>query len=260
MFRHERISRSSLMIAIVASAALRPAIAAELVPDQRRAIEAVVHDYLLQHPDVLIEALQSAEAKLKSETRDKARQALAARHHEIFDDPRTPVGGNPKGDVTLVEFFDYRCPYCKKVQPSLEKLLVEDKKLRVAYKEFPILGPVSVVAAHAALAAHRQGRYQVFHEAMMAATGEITDDTVYKVAGSVGLDLDRLRRDMAAPQIDAVLKANLALANALDIHGTPTFVIGDQLVPGAIDLASLKNLVAQARRFNQEKERAHVSP
>ena len=234
--------------AALVSVPLRQAGAAELAPEQRQAIESVVHDYLLQHPDVLIEALQAAEEKLKSEAGEKAKQALAAHRSEIFDDPETPVGGNPRGDVTLVEFFDYRCPYCKQVQPRLQELLAGDRELRIAYKEFPILGSVSVTAARAALAAQRQGKYEAFHNAMMAASGQITDDTVYQAAGSAGLDVDRLERDMAAPQIEAALKANHALADDLDIRGTPGFVIGDQIIPGAIELSSLKELVAGARR------------
>ena len=233
--------------AALALVPLRPADAAELAPEQRRAIESVIHDYLLQHPDLLIEAFRAAEEKLKSDTGERAKQAVVARRSEIFDDPETPVSGNPKGDVTLVEFFDYRCPYCKQVQPRLAELLASDRELRIAYKEFPILGSVSVTAARAALAAHRQGKYEAFHDATMAAKGGITEDTVYRVAGSVGLDVDRLKNDMAAPQIDAALKANQALADALDIRGTPGFVVGDQIVPGAIELSSLKELVAGAR-------------
>lgn len=234
--------------AALASLPLRAASTAELAPEQRPTIESVIHDYLLQHPEVLLEALRAAEEKLRSDAGDKAKQALVARRSEIFDDPETPVGGNPKGDVTLVEFFDYRCPYCKQVQPRLRELLASDRELRIAYKEFPILGAVSVVSARAGLAAHRQGKYEAFHEAMMSASGQITEDTAYQVAGSVGLDVDRLKRDMAAPQIEAALKANHALADALDISGTPGFVVGDQIVPGAIELSSLKELVAGARR------------
>ena len=234
--------------AVLALASWRPADAEELAPDQRLAIESIIHDYLLRHPDVLIDALRAAEEKLKSEAGEKAKQALATRHNEVFDDPATPVGGNPKGEVTLVEFFDYRCPYCKQVQPRLQELLAGDHELRIAYKEFPILGEVSVTAARAALAAERQGKYEAFHIAMMAASGQITGDTVYQVAGSVGLDVDRLKRDMAAPQIQTALKANRTLADALGITGTPGFVIGDQIVPGAIELSSLKELVAEARQ------------
>ena len=244
-----RVSIGTLTLCCVAVAAvpLRPAGAAELAPEQRREIENIIHDYLLQHPEVLIEAMRAAEDKVKTEAGEKAKQALVARRSEIFHDPGTPVGGNPKGDVTLVEFFDYRCPYCKQVQPRLKELLAGDHQLRIAYKEFPILGSVSVAAARAALAAHRQRKYEAFHDAMMAASGQITEDTVYQVADAVGLDVDRLKRDMSSPPIDAVLKANRALAEALDITGTPGFVIGDQIVPGAIELSSLRDLVAGAR-------------
>src|SRR6516165_3870068 len=242
------IGALTLICAAVAAVPLRPADAAEPAPEQRREIESIIHDYLLQHPDVLIEAMRAAEEKVKTEAGEKAQQALVARRREIFDDPETPVGGNAKGDVTLIEFFDYRCPYCKQVQPRLQELLADDRQLRIAYKEFPILGSVSVATARAALAAHRQSKYEAFHDAMMAASGQITEDTVYQVAGAVGLDVDRLKRDMSSAQIDAALKANHALAEALDITGTPGFVIGDQIVPGAIELSSLKDLVAGARR------------
>jgi protein-disulfide isomerase len=173
---------------------------------------------------------------------------VAQRRGDIFDDPATPLGGNPQGDVSIVEFFDYRCPYCKQVQPSLESLAKQDPKLRLVYKEFPILGPASITAARAALAAQRQGKYDAFHAAMMAERGQITDDTVYQVAASVGLDIGRLKRDMAAPEITQQLQANLALADALNIHGTPAFIVGDQVVPGAVDIGALKTMVADARK------------
>jgi len=231
----------ALACALLAAVPLCSIEAAEFTPEQRKAIEAIIHDYLMQNPDVMIEALRAAEDA-------KSKQVLSDRRREIFDDPATPVGGNPQGDVTIVEFFDYRCPYCKQVQASLQALLDEDRKLRFIYKEMPVLGAPSVTAAHAALAARAQGQYDAFHTAMMATKGQITDEVVYRVAGSVGLDVDRLKRDMTSPEIDQAVKANLALADALDIHGTPGFIIGDHIVPGAIDLDALKNLVAEARK------------
>ena len=222
--------------------------AAEIATEQRQAIEGIIHDYLLHNPDVLIEALHGAEDRLNREADAKAEKVLSDQRREIFDDPATPVGGNPRGDVTIVEFFDYRCPYCKQVLPSLQALLKEDQKLRFLYKEMPVLGPQSVTAAHAALAAQRQGKYEAFHNAMMATKGQITDETVYKVAGSVGLDVDRLKQDMSAPDIGQALKTNLALANELNIRGTPGFIVGNHIVPGAIDLEALRNMVADARK------------
>ena len=230
-----------LVGAFAASIPLCSIEATEFSPSQRQAIEAIIHDYLMQNPDVLIEALRTAEDA-------KGKQALSDRRAEILYDPATPVGGNPHGDVSIVEFFDYRCPYCKQVQPALETLLGQDPKLRFVYKEMPVLGPSSVVAAHAALAARLQGKYEPFHNAMMATKGQISEDVVYRVAGSVGLDVERLKRDMASPEVDQAVKANLALAEALDIRGTPGFIIGNHIIPGAIELDSLKDLIAESRK------------
>jgi protein-disulfide isomerase len=237
-------------LAIVCALAAAPpcALAADMTASERAAIEGVIHDYLMHNPDVLIEALRGAEDKLNREADAKSTKVLSDRRSEIFDDPATPVGGNPGGDVSIVEFFDYRCPYCKQVLPALQALLNEDKKLRFVYKEMPVLGSQSVTAAHAALAAQRQGKYEAFHSAMMATKGQITEDTVYKVAGSVGIDVDQLKKDMTSPEIAQAVKANLALADALNIHGTPGFIIGNHIVPGALDLDALKDMIADARK------------
>jgi len=245
-----RMPLAALAVACGLTAALHSQAirAAEIPSEQRQAIEGIIHDYLLNNPDVLIEALRSAEDKVNREADAKATKVLSDRASEVFDNPATPVGGNPKGNVTIVEFFDYRCPYCKQVLPALQALLKEDHGLRFVYKEFPVLGPASVTAAHAALAAQRQGKYEAFHTSMMAAKGQITEDTIYKVAGSVGLDVDRLKQDMAAPEIEQELKANLALAEALNIRGTPGFIIGKKIVPGALDLDALKDMIAEARK------------
>jgi protein-disulfide isomerase len=238
-----------LFLVIALGAALTPrfAAAAEFTADQQKAIEGIVRDYLANHPEVLIDALQAADDKLKGEARDKAAQALAAHKKEVFDDPNSPIAGNPKGDVTLVEFFDYRCPYCKQVEPALEKLVAEDRQLKLVYKEFPVLGPESDLAAHVALAAKKQGKYDVFHRAMMAVPGHFDEAAVYKVAASIGLDLDRLKQDAKSSDVAAQLKANAALGNELDIGGTPGFVIGDAIIPGALSLDALRQQIANAR-------------
>jgi protein-disulfide isomerase len=248
MWHRAFLAAVALACGIPLAVPLRPIAAAEIPAEQRRAIEAIIHDYLMQNPDVLIEALRAAEEKANRDADTKAAVVLKDRRREVFDDPASPVGGNPQGDVTIVEFFDYRCPYCKQVQPALQKLLDQDHKLRFVYKEMPVLGAQSVTAAHAALAARLQGKYEAFHAAMMATKGQINEDVVYQVAGAVGLDVERLKRDMKAPEIDRAVKANLALANALDIRGTPGFIIGEHIVPGAIDLDTLKSLVADARK------------
>lgn len=232
---------------LTAAPTFRGAAAAEFTPDQKTAIEGIIGDYLKTHPDVLIDAIQNAEDKLKADAKDKATQALAAHRQQVFDDPQSPVAGNPKGDVTLVEFFDYRCPYCKQVEPALEKLIGDDHQLRFVFKEFPVLGPDSEIAARVALAARKQGKYDAFHRAMMGTGGHIDQPVIYKVAASVGLDIDRVKQDMAAPDIEKELKANLDLGQTLDLSGTPSFIVGDTIVPGAISAADLKQLIAAAR-------------
>lgn len=231
--------------ALVASSPL--ASASDFTPEQRKEIEAIIGDYLKNHPDALIDAIQGADDKMKADEKEKAARALAEHRQALFDDPQSPVAGNPKGDVTLVEFFDYRCPYCKQVEPSLEKLIADDHKLRFVYKEFPVLGPDSVTAAHAALAARRQGKYDAFHRAMMSTTGHIDEAVIFKVAASVGLDVDKLKQDMKSPDIEKQLKANLDLGTQLDLSGTPSFIVGDTIVPGAISADELKQLIATAR-------------
>jgi protein-disulfide isomerase len=240
-------ARFVILVLACGSIALQ-AHSAEIPAEQRQAIEGIVHDYLMKNPEVLLDALRSAREKLHRDAAAKAEKALNDRRSEIFDDPATPMGGNAQGDVTIVEFFDYRCPYCKQVQPSLETLLKEDHKLRFVYKEMPVLGAASVAAAHAALAAQRQGKYEAFHTAMMAAKGQITDDRVFTVASSVGLDIDRLKRDMTAPAIGEAINKNLALAEALNITGTPGFIIGGKIVTGALDPESLRKRIADARK------------
>jgi len=228
-------------LALVAAPAAH---AGDFTPQQNQAIEGIVKDYLAQHPEVILDALQGADARMKGEAHDK----LAAYRREVFNDPANPIGGNPEGDVTLVEFFDYRCPYCKQVEPALDSLLRQDHELRMVYKEFPVLGPASVTAAKAALAAEKQDKFIAFHHAMMALKGQIDDAAVFAVAASVGLDIPRLKRDMQDPAIGRQIDANYALADALGIDGTPGFVIGDQIVPGAIGLDDLKQLIAATRK------------
>jgi protein-disulfide isomerase len=239
----------ALVFAFAAVAVARPpaAVAADFTPDQKKEIEGIVRDYLKSHPEMLIDAIQAADDKLKADAKDKSAQALTSHRQQVFDDPQSPVAGNPKGDVSLVEFFDYRCPYCKQVEPALEKLIGDDRQLRFVYKEFPVLGPDSETAARVALAAKKQGKYDAFHRAMMNTGGHIDEAAIYKVAASVGLDVDRLKQDMKSPDIDKQLKTNLDLGSALDLSGTPSFIVGDTIVPGAIGPDELKQLIASAR-------------
>jgi len=217
-------------------------------PEQVEAIERIVHDYLLRNPQVILDAVEQLEKKHDDEAQAAAKTALTEHRDEVLHDPTSPVAGNPSGDVTIVEFFDYRCPYCKQVEPSLAQLRKEDHQLRFVYKEFPILGPDSVIASHAALAARKQNKYQPLHDALMAARGHLDEATILKIAADAGLDVQRLKADMKSPDIDEIISRNMDLAHVLNITGTPGFLVGDQLVPGAVDLDDLKKLVAEARK------------
>jgi protein-disulfide isomerase len=225
----------------------RTAAAADFTPDQKKQIEAMIQDFLANHPDLLLQAIEKADDKLKSDAKDKAAKALTEHRQEVFNDPASPTAGNPNGNVTLVEFFDYRCPYCKQVEPSLEKLMGDDRQLRFVYKEFPVLGPDSELAAHVALAARKQGKYDAFHRALMAAPGHFDEAVVYQVAASVGLDIERLKQDAKSPEIDKEINATLDLGNLLSIDGTPGFIVGNQVVAGAMPLSELQQMIAAAR-------------
>ena len=206
-----------------------------------------VRDFLLANPEVIVEAVQGLQARQRAAEEGEGQTILAERGEEVFDDPASPVGGNPEGDVTLVEFFDYNCPYCRRVAPVMLEAEAADPQLRIVYKELPILGPDSQFAAKAALASHRQGRYVPFHKALMQAKGAADEASVLAVAAEVGLDLERLEADMQDPAIAQAIDRNLQLAVALRINGTPGFVVGKQILRGAADLATLQELIRQAR-------------
>ncbi len=209
-------------------------------------IEKIVHDYLLRQPEVVYQALQELQRRQEAAKAEHQKAAVAANHVQLFQQADDPVGGNPDGDVTVVEFFDYQCHYCRQVMPSLKAKLQEDKKLRVVFKDFPILGADSVTAARAALAARKQDRYVPFHFALMTAS-DLSLDGIMAVARSVDIDTRQLAADMNAPEVDAQIKANYALAHTLGIEGTPAFVIGDELIPGALDQTRLTQLIDEAR-------------
>lgn len=221
-----------------------PSVASDMPQDE---FERRVRDYLLANPEVILEAVQGLQARQRAAEEGQGQTILAERGEEVFRDPASPLGGNPEGDVTLVEFFDYNCPYCRRVAPVMLEAEAADPQLRIVYKELPILGPDSEFAAKAALAAHRQGLYVPFHKALMQAKGAADEASVLAVAAEVGLDLERLKVDMQDPAIALAIERNLQLAIALRINGTPGFVVGKQILRGAADLGTLQELIRQAR-------------
>ncbi|MGH6937931.1 DsbA family protein [Hypericibacter sp.] len=209
--------------------------------------ERQMHAYTLSNDEAESEPLQPAQSTENPSPEDELAAVTLARHDEIFSDPTAPVGGNPAGDVTLVEFFDYNCPYCREAASILDATVQTDKGLRLVFKELPILGPGSTFAAQAALAAHKQGKYLIFHKAMMAYSGAITESSTLQIATDVGLDLERLKTDMKDPLIDQAVQRNRALAQALRISGTPSFVIGREIVRGLVDIETMRRFIVAAR-------------
>lgn len=229
--------------------ALQPAAAQGLSDAQKQAVEQLIRDYIMKNPEVMIESLQAYQASQQDVQQAKAQQAVGANRDALERDATTPVAGNPKGSVTIVEFFDYHCGYCKKALPAVKALLKDDDDVRFVFKEFPILGPGSVTAAQAALATWRiaPDKYLPLHVALMEWRGDLTEDRVMEIARKVGIDTAKLKTAMADPAVTAQLKRNAELAQELQIGGTPAFIIGGKLVPGAIDLATMQEMVKAAR-------------
>jgi len=225
------------------SATQTPASAIELPVEQ---IEAIVRDYLMREPQVIYDALQELQRREAVAEAERRKATLAARKDDLFHKASTPVAGNEDGDVTMVEFFDYRCGYCRRVVGSMQALIDRDENLRVVFKEFPILGEDSVRASRAALAADRQGLYLPFHFALMHSE-DLSMDGIMETAAGVGLDTAQLAADMEAPEIQEELGANYALARELGIEGTPAFVVGEELIPGAVSEERLAALIEEAR-------------
>lgn len=215
-------------------------------PVSRAEMESVIKDYLLKNPIVVQEALQALQ---KQEADRKAGQALAAlksNHAALYQDSAAPVLGNPRGDVTIVEFFDFRCGYCRQADASVAELIAADPNVRVVLKQFPVLGAESIYGAKAAMAAHRQGKYREFHKALMAA--ETIDATsVRAIAKQLQLDAQRLVSDMDLADVTKIIDDNYKLAAELEVNGTPAFVIGNRIVPGAVNAAALIAMVQVER-------------
>lgn len=221
-----------------------PSLAQE-ISDER--IKALVAEALRENPELILEALQALDARQAEAQAAAAAAVLVDERNTLERDPNAPVLGNPDGDVTLVEFFDYNCPYCKRAMPEVDALLAEDGKIRLVLREWPILGEGSAFAARAALASRKQGKYVEFHNALMGMRGKLEETTVLRVAGEIGLDVDRLKADMQAPEVGEHIATSMRLAEALGFNGTPSFVVGDQLVPGFVDKAQLSEMVASVR-------------
>ncbi len=202
-------------------------------PEQKRAIEEIVKDYLIANPEVFLEVQQSLEAKMETIQAERIKAAIAQNARDIYHSAYAPVAGNPKGDITVVEFFDYNCGYCKRGFPELAKLIDKDSKVRVVFKELPILSKGSEEAARVALAARLQGKYWEVHRALLESKGQANESVALKIAEKLGLDMAKLKKDTESSEIKAEIERVRELATKMGINGTPHFLVGDRGIAGA---------------------------
>ena len=210
-----------------------PAPAGAFTPAQRQELQAIIKDILLNNPEVLLEAQNALEAKMDRIQADRMAVAIKEHAGELYRPAASPVVGNAKGDVPVIEFFDYNCGYCKKAFSDLAKLMDKDKKVRVILKEFPILAKGSEEASRVALAAKMQGKYWEFHRAMLESQGQANEAAALRIAEKLGLDMARLKKDMASAEVKKEIDDTRALATKMGIQGTPHFIVGDRIIPGA---------------------------
>jgi protein-disulfide isomerase len=216
-------------------------------PGADPALEQAIHDYILAHPEVIAESLQKFQQQQEDAQKQAHAQAVKDLKPQLVSNSASPVLGNPAGDITVVEFLDYRCPYCKAMHQSIADMIAADGNVRVVVKEFPILGDDSIFAARAALAAGKQGKYAEMHTALMTFKGKLSAHDVENIAVGLALDVTKLKEDMQTPEVNQELQQNYSLAESLGINGTPAFIIGETLIPGAIKLEDLKAHIAKAR-------------
>lgn len=228
-----------------------PAMGQEMPPEERALLRSEVRAYLMEHPEVIMEAINELERRRETAAAQQDVDLISRFEDDLRDDGFSYVAGNPDGKLHIIEFSDYRCGYCKRAHEAVKDLLADSDDVRLVIKEFPILGPDSVTAARAALAAIKQDdgdKYLAFNDAMMTFEGRLVDSAIMLLARRVGLDIDQLREDMASDEIQSQIDKTHSLAQSLRIQGTPTFLIGDQLIRGFLPPAEFAAVVNQARQ------------
>lgn len=223
-----------------------PSFAEELTADQENRIKELALEAILENPGIIAEAIDRLQTLQEERQNTAIRQTLERRRADLERDANAPVLGNPDGDVTMVEFFDYNCPYCKRAMEPVKNLLAGDGGVRLVYREFPILGEGSLFAAKAALAAREQDKYEEMHWALMSLR-RADEQTTIETAEDLGLDIDKLRADMDSPEVASHIALSLELADGVGISGTPSFVIGETVIPGLVPLERLVELVENER-------------
>lgn len=243
-----RTTGRRLLLGGAAALVAGPALGQGFTPEQRAEIVEILRRALREDASILREAIEAMQAEEERERSTSQRQAIQANRDALFANPADPVKGNPRGDVAIAEFFDLRCPYCRRLHAEMDAFLRRDRNVRVVLKDIPILGPASVVASRALLAAQRQGKYVEYYDALMRVRGNLDEAALRAEAGRVGLDFARIQRDMETPEVQRRIDENLRLARVLRIEGTPALVIGETLIPGAVDGRTLERTVAEQRQ------------
>src|SRR5262247_314439 len=223
----------------------------EFSAGQRGEVERIIREYLIAHPEVIQDAMAELEKRQSAADAEKHKAAIKQYSQAIFSSPRQVVLGNPEGNVTFVEFFDYNCGYCKRAMDDMLALMKDDPKLKVVLKEFPVLGPGSLEAAQVAVAVRMQDKsgkkYLEFHQKLLGGRGQADKARALAVAKDIGLDMARLEKDLTNAEVKATLQENFKVAEALGLNGTPSYVIGDNVVVGAVGLEALKEKVNTSR-------------
>ena len=212
-------------------------------------IEKLVHDYIMTNPQVILDAVRAHQVAEEANAEAERQRQLVSMRDQLENAPTSPVSGNLNGDVTIVEFFDYRCGYCKRVHDTVIDTVKDDGNVRLVYKEFPILGPESIAASRAALGVffNSKEKYVPFNDALMRSRGNLNEARVLEIAESIGFDPELVKKNMEDPRVNDELANTMALAEALNIRGTPAFVVNQTLVPGAVDAATFEGLIKSAR-------------
>ena len=240
---------ATLALSLMATTALAGGIE-NMTDAERAAFQKEVRDYLIAHPEVLVEAMDALQAQQQAQQAVNDKQIVADNQAALLQDANSWVGGNPDGDITVVEFMDYRCGYCRKAFAEVEELVKADGNIRFVVKEFPILGEDSVISSRFAVAVrrlHGDEAYKKAHDALIALRGQPDQANLAKLASDLGLDANAIFAEMQSDEVTNIIKANHAMADKLQISGTPTFVVGDQVIRGYMPLDAMQQLVADER-------------
>ena len=241
-----------LAVGVLCAGYSMPARAEAFTPEQKKELEVLFKDYIQKNPEVILESVQAYQIKEDERRQKSAQENLKEYKEKLVNNLDLPSAGNPEGDVTVVEFFDYNCGYCKKAYEDVMKLLEEDNGVRVVFIDLPILSEESRVMAKMSMAAQSQGKYFDAHKALMGYRGPRGEENFLKVLAEAGVDVEKMKAEMVSPDIDVALGRYAKIANDLNIRGTPGFVVGDSLMPGYVGLEGMKHAIEEARKAKAE--------